>query len=54
MDELPVGFAMALAENESAMRHFAGLSDDIRRQITVQARQAGSREEMQAIVQSLA
>lgn len=53
MDDLPTGFVMALTENEKAMRHFAALPDDTRRQIITQARQAASREEMQAIVQSL-
>ena len=53
MDDLPIGFTMALAENEPALRRFAGLADDTREQIIAQARQAGSRREMQAIVQSL-
>ncbi len=53
MEDLPIGFTMALAENEPAMRRFAGLSDDARAQIVAQARQAGSRKEMRAIVQSL-
>lgn len=53
MDDLPIGFVMALAENEPAMRRFAGLADDTRRQIIAQARQANSREEMQAVVRNL-
>ena len=40
---------MALAENRQAMRRFAGLSDDTRRQIIDQARQAASQAEMRAI-----
>ena len=53
MDNLPIGFVMALAENEPAMRRFAGLADDTRQQVIAQARQASSREEMQAVVRSL-
>lgn len=53
MDDLPIGFVMALAENEPAMRCFAGLADDARQQVIAQARHANSREEMQAIVRSL-
>ena len=72
MNDLPLGFTMALSENEPALRRFAGLSrgaacgglsakrialrfftDDARALVIAQARQASSREEMQAIVQSL-
>lgn len=53
MADLPVGFTMALAENEPALRRFANLDGDARAQIVSQARQAASREEMRAIVQSL-
>lgn len=53
MNDLPIGFAMALAENEPALRRFAGLADDTRQQIVTQARQARSREEMRAIVRNL-
>ena len=53
MDDLPIGFTMALAENEPALRHFASLNDGTRQQIIAQARRARSREEMRAIVNSL-
>lgn len=53
MNDLPIGFAMALAESEPALRRFAGLADDTRQQIVTQARQARSREEMRAIVRNL-
>ena len=53
MNDLPIGFAMALAENELALRRFAGLKDDTRQQIITRARQARSREEIQSIVSSL-
>lgn len=53
MSDIPIGLLMALAENKGAMLRFAGLADDTRQQIIAQARQAASREEMQAIVNSL-
>lgn len=53
MNDLPIGFAMALAANEPALRRFAGLADDTRREIVMQARQARSQEEMQKIVRNL-
>lgn len=53
LEELPIGFMMVLAENGVALRRFAGLADDTRQAIVTQARQAASREEMEAIVRSL-
>jgi len=53
MNDLPTGFLMVLAQNEKALLRFAGLADDTRQQIIHQARHAASREEMQAIVDSL-
>lgn len=53
MNDMPIGLMMTLAENEQAMRRFAALSDQERRQVAAQASQAGSREEMRAIVRGL-
>ncbi|MDE6280553.1 MAG: hypothetical protein K2M15_01960 [Oscillospiraceae bacterium] len=53
MNDMPVGLMMTLAENEQAMRRFADLPDQERSQVMNQARQAASRDEMQALVQSL-
>ena len=53
MNDMPVGLMMTLAEQEQAMRRFAALSAEERDRVVDQARQASSREEMQAIVQSL-
>ena len=53
MNDMPIGLMMTLAENEQAMRRFAALSDQERGQVVGQAKQAGSRDEMQAIVQGL-
>lgn len=54
MNDLPIGLMMTLAENEQAMRRFAGLSSQERSQVIAQAGQAASREEMQALVRNLA
>lgn len=54
MNTLPGDFMAVLSENEQAMRHFAGLSDETQEQIAAQARGAASLEEMRAIVRSLA
>ncbi|MDE6454966.1 MAG: hypothetical protein K2L38_03435 [Dysosmobacter sp.] len=53
MNDMPVGLMMTLAEHEQAMHRFAALSAEERDRVVGQARQAASREEMQAIVQSL-
>ena len=53
MNDMPVGLMMTLAENEQAMRRFADLPDQERSQVVNQARQAASRDEMQALVQGL-
>lgn len=53
MNDMPIGLLMALSENENAMRRFAMLTEEERGQIISQARQAASRDEMQAIVSGL-
>lgn len=53
MNDMPVGLMMTLAEQGQAMRRFAALSTEERDRVVDQARQVSSREEMQAIVQSL-
>lgn len=50
---LPVGFGMALAMNEAAMRSYAGLSETEREHIIMRCKDARSKEEMQKIVDSL-
>ncbi len=53
MNDIPVRLMMTLAQNEQAMHRFSILSPKERCQIVAQASQAGSRQEMQAIVQCL-
>lgn len=50
---LPMGFGMALAMNEPAMKEYAGLTETEREHIIMKCRDARSKEEMQKIVDSL-
>lgn len=51
--ELPVGFGMALAMNESAMKGYAGLTESEKEDLILRCRDAKTKEEMQRIVDSL-
>lgn len=50
---IPMGFGMALAMNEPAMRSYAGLTETEREHIIMKCKDARSKEEMQKIVDSL-
>ncbi|MBQ8509017.1 MAG: hypothetical protein IJ493_03830 [Clostridia bacterium] len=52
-DELPIGFAMALAQNQSAMQIFAAMSQTQKQAILSQAHNAQSKEEMHRLVSDL-
>lgn len=52
-DELPVGLAMALAMDSSALSAFAGLDAASREEIVTRARMAQSKADMREIVASL-
>lgn len=51
--ELPLGFGMALAMNERAMRGYAGMTETEREHIIMKCKDARTKEEMQKIVDSL-
>lgn len=53
MIDAPIGFLMALAQNEPAMRNFAVLSDAEQARIIERARQANSRDEMRSLVEGI-
>lgn len=53
-DEMPVGFAMALAMNPDAMQKFAVLSEAQKQQIIAGTHNVKSKEEMHRYVSSLA
>lgn len=50
---LPLGFGMALAMNEPAMKNYANMTETEKEHIIMQCRDAQSKEEMQKIVDSL-
>ena len=50
---IPLGFAMALAQNEEALTRFALLSKAEKESLTEKARHADSREEMRQIADSI-
>lgn len=51
--EMPVGFAMALAQNPKAMEKFALLSDDKKREVVAGTHTINSRDEMHRYVSGL-
>ncbi len=52
-DEMPVGFAMALAMNPEAMQKFGTLSEEQKQQIIAGTHTVKSRDEMRRYVDSL-
>ena len=52
-NEMPIGFSMALAMNPEAMRIFALLSEDRKKQIIEGTHAVKSRDEMHRYVNSL-
>lgn len=53
-NELPLGFGMALAQNEKAMQRFATLPRYAQQNLIEQASEVHSRFEMQTLVESIA
>ena len=52
--ELPLGFGMALAQNEQAMQVFEAMTDAQKRAVLEQTHAVTSRREMQQLVSELA
>lgn len=52
-DKLPIGFAMALAQDQSAMQAFAKMTQTQKQMILSQAHNAHSEEEMHQLVAGL-
>lgn len=48
--ELPLGFGMALAQNEAAMQQFESMTDSEKQTILQQAHSVNSKREMQHLV----
>lgn len=53
-DGLPIGLGFGLAMNEEAMKQFAAMTDEEKRQVIETARAVQSREEMQHLVRDIA
>ena len=51
--ELPMGFAMALAMQPTAMQHYATLPEGQKSEIIARAKSVQSKSEMQSLVNSL-
>lgn len=52
--ELPLGFGMALAQNEHAMTNFEALSEAQKQALVQKTHKVKSKQEMRALVNSLA
>lgn len=52
-NELPLGFGFALSQNPEAMKHFASLPAAGQNELLRQAHGISSKDEMQALVNSL-
>ncbi len=53
-NEMPIGFAMALAMNPEAMQKFATLSEEQKQEVIAGTHNVKSRDEMHRYVNSLA
>lgn len=51
--DLPLGFGMALAQNESAMKRFEGMSESDKQDIIQRAKGVSSKREMRAIIDGI-
>ncbi len=51
--EMPLGFGMALAQNEAAMQAFSSLSAEQKKDCLAKAKKVSSKDEMTALVDSL-
>lgn len=51
--DLPLGFGMALAQNESAMKRFESMSESEQQSIVQRAKGVSSKREMRAIVDNI-
>ena len=51
--ELPLGFGMALAQSEPAMKGYAALTETEKEQLILRCKDVKTKEEMQKIVDSL-
>lgn len=53
LNDIPMGFGMALAKNVNAMEYFAGLPRERQAEIVRQTHEIASKQEMQAFVERM-
>ena len=53
LNDIPMGFGMALAKNVNAMKYFAGLPRERQAEIVRQTHEISSKQEMQAFVERM-
>jgi hypothetical protein len=53
MNALPLGFSMALAQNKTAMKHFASLTEQEKQVVLHRAQHVRSKSDMRQLVSSL-
>ena len=53
MNALPLGFSMALAQNQTAMKHFASLTEQEKQVVLHRAQHVRSKSDMRQLVSSL-
>ncbi|MGN0534971.1 MAG: hypothetical protein ACI4IR_03105 [Eubacterium sp.] len=51
--DLPMGFGMALAQNEQAMKKFEALTEEEKQAVVQKTHTVNSKREMQSLVKSL-
>ncbi len=51
--DLPMGFGMALAQNEQAMKKFEALTEEEKQAVVQKTHTVSSKREMQSLVKSL-
>ncbi len=52
-NELPQGFAMALAQNSKAMANFSSLTEEKKQSVIAEAKNVSSKPEMRSVVDRL-
>lgn len=52
--DLPIGFGMALAQNEKAMERFSMLDDTQKKMVVERTHQVSSKQEMKQLVEQMA
>lgn len=52
-NELPIGFVMALAQNENAAKQYAGLNDAQKESLVKKAKEIKTKQEMKTFIDNM-